>query len=568
MPAIRAGPNKHRVFAMKSILSGHGLFSPADAACVHADRVDVTRMDAALAVGSGTVFLAMYLRTLSPGLLPGDSGEFQTLAHFYSSAHTNGYPIYLLLAKLATGLPVGDIAYRVNLFSAWMAALAVAGVYLLGRLVFQNRWAALLSAAALGLSVTFWSQAIIAEVYSSAAIWTCAILCLILAWHRTGRGLFLFLTALLGGLSIGAHGTVVLAAPAVLVFIAVCKPDYRRIWKPALGGGLLGLALLLSAYWIADSNRAPYNIFNTVYVPAVSSWNMHPEDLQSPASRILFLITSRQWRPAMFADPLHVMPRNLRAFVRVLYSDYGPFLPLLMLAGMLRLLRREWRVGLLFAVATATLLIYILNYQIGDLNVFSVPVYVYLSVMLGSGVSLLLERLDRVAKAQSTVKGQPTFGMRALLLAGLSALIVLPHADLSWTSLVHGSYNASTSPVQGGAISTTGNPFEEQKAYLAWKNQIRATAGALEKNATVFMDWNNVYPYYYVSYLELGRTDLAFIEAEPYSGHSGLPSSTVDYIRSCQRPVYFLTANADARAAGLHFQAVQVGPTQIFQVMP
>ena len=84
-------------------------------------------LDAVWAVISGGVAGAVYVRTLVPGLLTGDSGEFQVLAYQAGVTHTTGYPIYILFAKLfATLVPVGSIAYRINLFSAVMGALAVA----------------------------------------------------------------------------------------------------------------------------------------------------------------------------------------------------------------------------------------------------------------------------------------------------------------------------------------------------------------------------------------------------------------------------------------------------------
>jgi hypothetical protein len=50
----------------------------------------------ALLIASAAFFL--YLRTLAPGLLSGDSGEFQVLTSMLGPTHTTGYPIYLLLA--------------------------------------------------------------------------------------------------------------------------------------------------------------------------------------------------------------------------------------------------------------------------------------------------------------------------------------------------------------------------------------------------------------------------------------------------------------------------------------
>src|SRR5256885_1005772 len=101
-----------------------------------------TWLDALMALLVGGLSLALYVRTLVPFVLVGDSAEFEVLAYQVGMAHTPGYPIYLLLARLFTFLPVHDIAYRVNLFSAFMAAVTVASVYLATQLLTGNRLAA------------------------------------------------------------------------------------------------------------------------------------------------------------------------------------------------------------------------------------------------------------------------------------------------------------------------------------------------------------------------------------------------------------------------------------------
>ena len=66
------------------------------------------RIDVILATLAGVLALALYARTLAPGILPSDSGEFQVLAYQMGIAHTTGYPVYILLAKLfITLVPVG-----------------------------------------------------------------------------------------------------------------------------------------------------------------------------------------------------------------------------------------------------------------------------------------------------------------------------------------------------------------------------------------------------------------------------------------------------------------------------
>ena len=63
-------------------------------------------VDSILPVLLGAAAFFLYLRTLAPVLLPGDSGEFQALARLLGNTHPTGYPIYLLLAHPFTWLPV------------------------------------------------------------------------------------------------------------------------------------------------------------------------------------------------------------------------------------------------------------------------------------------------------------------------------------------------------------------------------------------------------------------------------------------------------------------------------
>src|SRR6476620_7305625 len=61
--------------------------------------------------------LVLYLRTLAPSVMPGDYAEFQMAAAVLGVPHPTGYPLYIMLGKLFTLLPFGDVAFRVNLSS-------------------------------------------------------------------------------------------------------------------------------------------------------------------------------------------------------------------------------------------------------------------------------------------------------------------------------------------------------------------------------------------------------------------------------------------------------------------
>ncbi|HEY6332560.1 MAG TPA: DUF2723 domain-containing protein, partial [Blastocatellia bacterium] len=68
--------------------------------------------------------LVVYLKTLAPTVTLVDSGELIVAARWLGVAHPPGFPLYVLLAHLATLLPFGNVAQRVNFASAFFAAIA------------------------------------------------------------------------------------------------------------------------------------------------------------------------------------------------------------------------------------------------------------------------------------------------------------------------------------------------------------------------------------------------------------------------------------------------------------
>ncbi|MFB0545768.1 MAG: protein O-mannosyl-transferase family, partial [Anaerolineae bacterium] len=78
------------------------------------------KVDGLVAGGFFLASLALYLKTLGPSVLEGDSALFQYAPYTLAVTYPTGYPIYLLLGKLwVTLVPLGSIAYRMNLLSAF-----------------------------------------------------------------------------------------------------------------------------------------------------------------------------------------------------------------------------------------------------------------------------------------------------------------------------------------------------------------------------------------------------------------------------------------------------------------
>ena len=144
------------------------------------------KRDALISALISVAAFALYARTLAPSVafLFDDTLDFQYSIPRLGIPHQTGYPLYTLLGKIFTLLvPLGDPAFRVNLFTALCCALAVAFVYLSARHLNTSRLAALLAALIFAVSKTFWENAVVAEIYTLQMLLTALILYLTLIWR-------------------------------------------------------------------------------------------------------------------------------------------------------------------------------------------------------------------------------------------------------------------------------------------------------------------------------------------------------------------------------------------------
>jgi len=211
--------------------------------------------------------LGIYLGCLAPTITFYDSGEFVTAVHFLGSAHSPGYPLFLLFAKPFTWLPVGTIAFKVNVATAVSAALACLMVYHLIRVLldvvifcedpvfseFAKRLAAMSGALIFAVSPRLWLQSNHDKPYPLLAFISGLILFFLLRWgknhlHGNEQPAWWYAAAFLAGLATGAHQTIVLLLPGCLLFVLVTSwQSIRRVreWIVTVCMLLLGGAVQL-----------------------------------------------------------------------------------------------------------------------------------------------------------------------------------------------------------------------------------------------------------------------------------------------------------------------------------
>jgi len=182
------------------------------------------------------VALALYSATLAPGVGAGDSGELLLAAQTLGVPHPPGYPLWTLLARIAVLIPWGDVAARVNMLSAILAALGAGLFHTLARRAGLRPFAAIVATALYAASITVWSAAVETEVYALAA--PCFLLLILLVWRARSRHTASMRSDALAFFALGLAPVVhqTLAFPATFLGIWMLERDARlaRVWRGLL----------------------------------------------------------------------------------------------------------------------------------------------------------------------------------------------------------------------------------------------------------------------------------------------------------------------------------------------
>lgn len=342
---------------------------------------------------AGALFLsvfAVYAAGACPTIYVGDSGELVAAAHVLGIPHPTGYPLYVLLGKLWTLLlPVGSIAWRMSLFSAFFGAAACALLYALCRADGLRRSAGALAALLLAFAPSFWAEANVQRAYTLGAFFVVLATLLARRWGRRRDARSLALVALCCGIGAANHTFMLLYAAAFAVFALSVDPGLLR--RPR---GLAAAAAALLA------GLAPY-----AYLPLRSRRNP-PLDWgnpESPGALLDVLLRREYWRSAWIEGPADLLPIGFD-YARGLCVELAGLGLVLAAAGAFAARRRGGAAWLALPVLAVNLASTAMHGSRADIFVwhrYYIPSYVMAAWLAGGGLDALARRLparaDRLA---------------------------------------------------------------------------------------------------------------------------------------------------------------------------
>ncbi len=351
------------------------------------------RADGASATALFLGSLGLYTATMTRGLssLSTDSNELVTKSALVQVAHMPGAPLYIWLGKLFSLVPLGQVATRVTWMSALLASVAVAVLYLVTTRFFSGeRLAAAGVTVAFALSVTFWSQAVIAELYAPNLGLVAVMVWCLLEWAASRSAppgdttlanprharTWLLAAAFLFGAANGIHLSDLMFVPVVALFMLLGWPlpaeagrgprrvraGVRRLdWRGGLATfGLFALALL------------PY-LWQGFAVDAFPVGEGRP--VADPGWPLFYAFTLDAFAAWRFGIPPVSWPDHAVMVLHLLQINLGWLFIAFLLVGYWRLLVRRVRLFYLFVGLALENFVFYGTYRAPDVDVYFIVAY-------------------------------------------------------------------------------------------------------------------------------------------------------------------------------------------------
>lgn len=364
----------------------------------------------------------LYMVTLAPSVTFFDSGEFLTATASLGSAHSPGYPLFLMFVKPFTWLPFGNIAFRVNVATAVSSSLACLLVYILTTSLlkketllsderFNNiaiKFAGLSAAISFAVTPRLWLQSNHDKPYPLLAFITAIIFYLLLQWqeqYREGneRPSYIYVCTFLAGLSMAVHQTIVLLLPAW--FLMIVLTDWRMITR-------IKELIITTAFALLG-----FSVHLYLPLRALSNPLLNWGDSKT-VHQFLWHFLRKGYPTESPVRTVGLVWAQIRAFnVPREFTWLGAALTVL---GLVWFWKRNRTVFSAYLISVAVFLFVIAGYLNTPMDViflteeFFTPLYLLTAVMIGIGLFSLLEYAIRTARMPERI-GLPVYGVAAVM---------------------------------------------------------------------------------------------------------------------------------------------------------
>ncbi len=409
---------------------------------------------------------AVYLLTLAPEVTFWDCGELSAAAWSLGIPHPPGYPLFCIIGKFFTFLPLGSVVYRLNVMSAFFAAGTVYVLFLTLKRVLRGvpfaQWLSAAAALSFAFYSYFWGVSVVAAVRTLSIFLLALTAWFLLVFEESQELKWLYLSAFSLGFSLVSHESAYFVIPAFIIY-HLSRSRTRKASVIMVSAGLFILAWSTFLYDpvrghagpIIDIGR-PDTLRNIRWV---LKWDRYGSMLRSTLLNVSSFFTGAR----------------IAAGAATLGIAAGVIYPLR---------KRRWLLFMIIAGASFYFCMTFLTIsaiavrKMGLLDKYYNPVFIFLIPALAFGLSFLWEKFHTKNRLIPAIAAVVLFALPAFLLVS--------------------NYKALDNSRNFFAYDLAGNELNSLKPFSA------------------IFSWgdNGVFPVWYRQDVEKYRDDVFFIHAE------------------------------------------------------
>ena len=469
------------------------------------------------------VALALEVRTLLPGLGFWDTAEFQTVGPVLGTAHPTGFPTFVIAEWIASIVlqPLGEPAYRMNLFSALCVSFGAGCLAILVRQLGVSRIIALGAGIGFALAPSVWRVATRADPHAFHVALVALLLVLLVAWeerHRSGQPTarrWFIAAAIVYGLALGNHGLSILVAPGIALFVLAVEPrllHMRRLLLP-------GVAALLATVVIAYAELPIRALMGAPLVYATPG---------TPGG-FLYVVFALQFHGSV--SVAGGLATKIGTLWETGWNEMGPLMLLVPIAGAVTTLRRR-RLALLTIPTFAITVLFSSVYTDGDIGRF------YDGPILIAFAWLAVAAAEVLHATAAGAVGEPGLRPGWTRAHGLATSLAL-------AAMLLGPAAASV-PDRWVLLDRSGDRSGEE-----WLDQ---TLSSVDSNAVVISWWSYSTPLWYGQLVQHRRTDIWILDDQARLDLNLGSLEQVVRAEMGRRPVYLVRPANELRELATQFR--------------
>jgi len=439
---------------------------------------------------TGVVAFIFYLTTIAPGVIQIDSGELAAVQSTLGIAHPTGYPLFTLIGYLFLNIPLPFTKiFQANLLASIWCALGIVffvksvnmllsniknninfvsrrkgknkSLNKISTLDYQNILASSFSGLFLAFSKTYWFQSTSVEVYSLQVFLFNLIIYLTLkTFYENKNNLYEWIkVGIATALGFCNHMTTLLVLPFVAILFFMKENLNRITVKKIIITFIVSVCVMVLIYLYL-----PLRAFSN----PVLNWG-NPVNFENFWRHF----TGKQYQVWLFSS-FDSAKKQFNYYLQNLPDEFTYAYFVFILAGIFYSLKTSKKIFYLFLTTFLFSLLYVINYDIVDIDSYFLLSFIMLSLFGAYGIKFIFEKVGRIYYSLSF------------------ALIILIYVFVS-------NY-----------------PKVNQSDIHTFEDYTKSILKSVEKNSIILTyQWDYfVSPSYYYQYVENFRRDAIVIDKE------------------------------------------------------